>query len=117
MYSLDRRKLAVHIYSILQSLRKTAKLLMVSHSTISRWLQYPERKPYQRKSSRFFKSMQIVDIIKTTILSNPFVSNSLLKKLIKDSLSIDVSKELIRVAIKKQGYTKKNVKYYGSPKC
>jgi transposase len=28
---------------------------------------------------------------------------------------LDVSKELIRIAIKKQGYTKKNVKYYGSP--
>ena len=49
MYHVDRRKLAVHMYSILGSLRKTAKLLMVSHSTIFRWLASPERKQYKRK--------------------------------------------------------------------
>ena len=41
MYPLDRRKL---IYSLGGSLRKTAKLLMVSHSTISRWFNRPEKK-------------------------------------------------------------------------
>lgn len=36
-------------------------------------------------------------------------------KMIKESLEIDVSKELIRVAIVKLGYTKKKARFYGSP--
>jgi len=47
MYPVDRRTLAVHIYSLLKSLRKTATMLQVSHSTISRWLKNPIKKPYR----------------------------------------------------------------------
>ncbi len=35
-----------HAYSIFQSLRKTAIVLKVSHSTNSRWLKNPTKKPY-----------------------------------------------------------------------
>ena len=38
MYPIDRRKLAIHVYSLFSSLRKTARILQVSHSTVSRWL-------------------------------------------------------------------------------
>ena len=37
-YPLDRRNLALHIYSLFQSLRKTALILNVSHMTVSRSL-------------------------------------------------------------------------------
>lgn len=37
MYPLDRRKVAIHIYSVVSSLRKTALLLNISHSTVARW--------------------------------------------------------------------------------
>ena len=46
MYSLDRRKLATHIYSLFPSLRKVARILNVSHTTVARWLKHPERKSY-----------------------------------------------------------------------
>jgi len=36
MYPIDRRKLAQHIYSLFNSLRKTAIVLQVSHSTVHR---------------------------------------------------------------------------------
>ena len=49
MYPLDRRYIASRVYSLFQSLRKTAILSQVSHSTISRWLKSPERKLYKRK--------------------------------------------------------------------
>ena len=69
MYPVDRRKLAVHMYSILGSLRKTAKLLMVSHSTIFRWLASPERKQYNRTKHRILKSEKNIDVIKTRTVS------------------------------------------------
>ena len=48
MYPIDRRKVAIHMYSILSSLRKVSILLNTSHSTIHRWLKNPERKKYTR---------------------------------------------------------------------
>ena len=44
MYPLDRRTLALHVYTLFFSLRKTANVLQVSHMTISRWISNPERK-------------------------------------------------------------------------
>ena len=49
MYPLDRRKVAIHIYSIVTSLRKTA-LLNKSHSTVARWLKQSHNKSYSRCS-------------------------------------------------------------------
>ena len=114
MYPNDRIKMAIHIYTILHSLRKTAKLLQVSHSTISRWINNPIRKKYTTK--RVLKADLIVDIIKSTISLNPFISINKLKILIKETLTINVSKELIRIAIIRMKYTKKNARFYGQPK-
>ena len=72
MYPLDRRKLAIHVYSLLSSLRKTAALLQVSHSTISRWLVSPERKVYRPRPKP--KETLAVDVIKSAIQNNPFVT-------------------------------------------
>jgi transposase len=103
MYPIDRRKMALHIYNMLHSLRKTAILLQVSHTTISRWLKNQERKKYYRNPESLLKSETIVDIIKSSIENDPFITLKKLRDLIKQSLTLDVSKELIRVAIKRQG--------------
>jgi hypothetical protein len=113
MYSIDRRKIAIHLYSLLCSLRKTAILMQVSHSTICRWSKSIDRKIYTRSPSRIFKSDIIVAVIKTAILNDPFVSILTLRDMIFKIFSIKVSKELIRVAIRKQGYTKKKANFYG----
>ena len=112
MYSIDRRKLAIHVYTLLSSLRKTAIILQVSHTTISRWLKNPERKSYNRKA---LKVDQIVDIIKTTITSNPFITVRKFEKVISDTLNIQVSRELVRVVIKKLGFTTKKAKFFSKP--
>jgi transposase/predicted transcriptional regulator len=117
MYPLDRRKVAVRIYSLLSSLRKTALLLNISHSSVSRWLKSPEQKVYTRKDkTKILKSDAIVETIKATVASNPFTSLVDLKCLIKETLHIEVSKELIRIAIKVNGFSKKRARFYGEPK-
>lgn len=67
MYAIDRRKVAVQMYSILQSLRKVAILLTVSHSTVSRWLQNPIRRLYPKRTS---KVDQVIGTITPRKISN-----------------------------------------------
>lgn len=115
MYSLDRRKMATNIYTMLKSYRKTASLLQVCHSTVFRWLKGMPRNSLKKKKV-ISKADLIVNVIKTTVEANPFVTAKQLCKLVKDNLSIDVSRELTRVAIKKLGYTKKKARFYNVSK-
>ena len=114
MYPIDRRKLAVHVYSLFQSLRKTALILQVSHSTISRWIKNPERKRYCR--SGISKTSLLIQMLKTAITSNPFVSLASLQKMVFEMFKFTVSKELLRSAIASINYSKKNAKFFGEPK-
>jgi transposase len=113
MYSLDRRKLATHVYTLFSSLRKAAKVLQVSHSTVSRWLKNPDKKPYKRYTS---KSSTIVETIRVAIVSNPFISIRDLQVLIKEVFHFSVSKELVRIAIQRLGITKKKARFFSQPK-
>jgi transposase-like protein len=63
MYQIDVRKIAIRMYAILSSLRKTAKLLGVSHSSIHRWLSHLHRRPYARRPSP--KADVVVDVLST----------------------------------------------------
>ena len=94
MYPLDRRKVAIHIYSIVTSLRKTALLLNISHSSVARWLKQSHNKSYSRCS---LKTDHITELIRTTVEQNPFSSLTSLRELIKTVLNIEVSEELIRI--------------------
>lgn len=116
MYSLDRRKIALHMYSILNSLRKVASLLSVHFSTVSRWIKNIERKSYTLKDRTHLKAEIVRDLIKGTIHANPFMSIRKLKTQIFDALQISVSYELIRCVIKNLGLSKKKAKFFSAPK-
>jgi transposase len=113
MFPIDRRKLAFHIYSLLHSLRKTAKLVQVHASTICRWLKAPERKQYQRIKPT--KSQQIIGCLRSTIACNPFTTVRKLKSIIHEVLKIDVSIELVRIAILKLGFSRKKARFFSKP--
>ena len=115
MYPIDRRKIALHIYSLCSSLRKTAILLQVSHSTISRWLKNQQRKQYTKNPTKLYKSEVIVESIQTAIRNDPFISISKLRILIYEALNLSVSKELVRIAISRLGLSKKKARFYGEP--
>lgn len=108
MYPLDRRKLAQHVYLLFGSLRKTGLVLQASHTTIARWLKNPEAKyPENRRGPR--KTIQLA------IHHDPFISLFSLKKMIQQVHSMDVSRELLRTFIRKQGFTKKKPKFFSKP--
>ena len=113
MYPIDRRKLALHIHSLLNSLRKTAILLQVSHSTISRWLKNQARKKYTKSKKTIYKSDLIIESIRTAIY--PFISITKLTLLLQQTSNVLVSKELVRIAISKLGLSKKKARFYGEP--
>jgi transposase len=112
MYPIDRRKIAVHIYALLQSLRKVARLVNVSHSTIARWLKYPDKKQYRPRACTK-SSETIVQVLRASIATHPFTSLADMKQLIQDTLQVSVSKELLRMIIRKQGFSKKKAKRFG----
>lgn len=115
MYSIDLRKLACHVYQIFSSLRKTAIILNVSHSSISRWLKNINKKQYRRESK--LTSESVIATIKNSLLANPFLSIRQLVFKVKEVCNITVSRELIRIAISKIGLSKKKAKFFSSPKC
>jgi transposase len=114
MYPLDIRKQALKIYSKVQSLRKTSKLLDIHFSSISRWLHQLERKPYPER--KYTKEALIVETIKDVLQTNPLTSSRLLQQKLKDAFRVDLSRELVRVAIKKLGYTRKKARFVSEPK-
>ena len=116
MYPVDRRKLAFHINSLFSSLRKTAKVLQVSHTTVWRWLRNPERAKYPSQRKGANKAQVVRDTIKASIEANPFVSLSSLRSIVKEVLKLEVSRELLRTAIRNQGFSKKKARFFSRPK-
>ncbi len=115
MYPIDRRKMALRIYSFFNSLRKTAILLQVSHSTVSRWLKNQSRKQYTKSKNKTYKSDVIIETIRFAIQNDPFISITKLSIMLKETIHISVSKELVRLAIVKLGLSKKKARFYGEP--
>ena len=114
MYPIDIRKQALKIYSKIQSLRKTAILIDIHFSSISRWLHTLERKPYSPR--KFTKESLLVESIKDLLQTNPLTSTRILTKKLKEAFNVDLSRELVRVVIKKLGYTRKKAKFISEPK-
>jgi DNA-binding transcriptional regulator YhcF (GntR family) len=98
---------------MIPSLRKIAILLQVSHTTVSRWLKNPDKIKYVRKGTT--KLSVTVETIKAAIVNDPFISIIKLKELIWDVLQISVSRELIRIAIKTIGMSRKKARFFSAP--
>jgi transposase len=115
MYPIDRRALAKRTYLHFQSLRKTAFVLQTSHTTISRWLKNPERARYPEKRKQNSKAFLITNTIKLAIQNTPFISLFALKQIAKQVHGFDVSRELLRTVIKRNGLSKKKPKFFSKP--
>ncbi len=116
MYSVPHRQVAMHIYNIVKSLRKAATLANVSHSTIARWVKFgvdKKRYAFQKRPSWQKMTDDLVSLLRATIDSNPFISVRQLQSMIATTLNVVVSRELVRIAIKRQGLTKKTARFYG----
>lgn len=114
MYPMDRRKLANHVYSLFSSLRKTAIVLNVSHTTISRWIICLERKKYKPRMGH--KTNTIVQALHAIVKATPFYTPSQIAETIKNTLGICVSRQLVQSVLKKTRYSRKKAKFFGNPR-
>lgn len=98
-------------------LRKTARILNVSHMTISRWLKSGKHQREYDGSSRKSrcKTAIVINTIKSCIQSDPLLSTREIREIICDTCGVHVSKELVRVALKKHGFTIKRARFFGAP--
>lgn len=115
MHPVDHRKLAMRVYSFFPSLRKTARVLQVSHTTVWRWLKNPERAAYPANRRGSFKTVRVISTLKASIQANPFVSLNDLKSIVLDVLGFTASRELLRTVICKAGYSKKKARFFSQP--
>jgi hypothetical protein len=89
-------------------------MLSISHTTIHRWTKDVTRKSYKQRV-RIFDSKQLIDGLRIAIDADPFISTRDLQTRIKNVFNIVVSKDLIRAAIYRLGFTKKNARFHGIP--
>jgi transposase len=101
------------MYTLLQSLRKVAILANVSHMTVSRWISNTARKVYKRKKET--KSEAVREFLKASLKIDPFASLAGLRQKVQNAFGLQVSKELIRIVIKRLGLTKKKAKFFSRP--
>lgn len=113
MYSIDYRHIAINLYSLLNSLRKTAALLRVSYSSIHRWINSPERRIYPQRKKE--KSDIIAVCLNYLIEHDPFSSLRSVQMHIASQLHCTVSLQLIRSILKSKGFTKKKARLHGRP--
>ena len=114
MYAVDRRVVACRIYSFLQSLRKTAIVLQVSHSTVARWLKCPHRKQYSTRVKPK-TTTQVVEVIRSSLSVDPFLTVRRLKQIVFDVVGVGVSNALVHTAIKSLGLSRKKARHFPRP--
>jgi transposase len=110
IYPEDRKFSVKQVYAHSNSIRKTADILEVSKSTVHRWLNdatksIPPSTPQIKKSTRSTKLMEINDLVDASIQLDAFLTCRKLQAIILENMSISVSKELVRLAIIKLGYS------------
>lgn len=127
MYSEERRTLILRAFtdqsvqSPPPSVRQLARLFNVSKSTAHRWIQMGSQAGVDNNLTSNTpkpptKLETILQYIDQEIMKDPFQTCARLKNFLKTDHNIVVSLELIRLGIKKLGYTKKVARYYGVAK-
>ena len=115
MYSRDFKNLAIRLYNKLHSLRKVANILNINYSTVSRWVNNGKCIPRKKRNSKLENSF-VLELIEDNIKSDPFFIIKNIKEELYKKYSISSSIELIRLYIKKIGYSRKRARYYSESK-
>ena len=101
MYPVSFREIALRLYDYFQSLRKTASIMKICYSSISRWC-----KNIQPKSRKTRKTTIITDplisFIQSLLLNNPSLNCKQLVSKVKETFNVSLSRQLIHNIVKKR---------------
>lgn len=81
--------------------------------TVKRWVVNIKRKTRQKQKT---KSANILELVLSMVESDPHITLKQIQSIIQDERTISVSKELIRLVLKKNNFSRKKIKYYGECK-
>jgi transposase len=116
MYSKDLKEVVLRLYENLNSLRKTALIFNIGRSTIQRWYKHIGNSRSRKKRKQKLEGRLVIDTIESFIKTNPFTELKQLQTFLKEQLNLTVSKELVRIALKRFGFSRKRARYYSIPK-
>ena len=117
MYPIDRRYIACNIYSMIKSLRKTATLVNVSHTTVARWIKDLTPKVYNNSQRQYnSKAFIINETIRSIILINPMITHKEIKIHITNTFNFTISSSLIRTVLRTNLLTRKKARFFGLAK-
>lgn len=104
-YSADTRSIAVRAYLKARSLRKTAHMLGIGRSTISRWLRATPLIQKRRLARKFTNDVMCTIVQK--LKSDPFVTRDRLVREVIAKHGMHASRSGIGLAVRRCGFTRK----------
>jgi transposase len=111
MYSVDFRQAVLTLYDYFQSMRKTAKAMNVSISSISRWSK--DMNPKTRKRPSVKTSDALVAFIKSYVSWKPASTSIEIALQVKEEFNFPVSKQLVHLILRRIGFSFKRVRRRG----
>ena len=113
MYSTECRRIAVRLYAVLHSLRRTAIIMQVGHSSIARWIARPLRQRYKTRSAP--KTEVVARCVRHAVERDPFLSVHNIRRVIFEATHVSVSSCLVCSVIKALGLSKKKARFHARP--
>ena len=110
-YSVDFREFAVELYGRWQNVRRVAAFLHVSPASISRWTRRLIPLPPGRHPKP--QNPEVLVAIKAFLASKPLSTVENVRSHLAEKAGITASRELVRLAVKNAGLTKKKARFHG----
>jgi transposase len=96
----------------MKSLRKVAFFINISRSTVHRWISYESN---ERKTRVSMIKPIVLQSIEAYVKTHPFATILETRKVVSEEFKINPSKELVRLALKKCGFTRKRARQFSQP--
>ena len=114
MYTPDYRHIATRLYEVFHSLRRTAIIMQVSHSSVARWIAEPYRtRAY--KTHIAHKTQIVATSVRCAVQVNPFFSVRDIRDIVFKATHVYVSASLVCSVINALGLSKKKARFHARP--
>ena len=114
MYTPDYRHIATRLYEVFHSLRRTAIIMQVSHSSVARWIADPYR-TRAHKTHTAHKTQIVATSVRCTVQVNPFFSVRDIRHIVFKATHVCVSASLVCSVINALGLSKKKARFHARP--
>ena len=116
MYSNDFKTACLRLYRGIGSFRKVAECVGSSASSICRWFNaHADASHTRKKRASILDKPVIIEAVTVYMTAHPFTTAIELQNVIRRVTGSELSHEMVRLAMKKSGYTRKRPRFYAMP--